>query len=295
MKKLIPALCMLLIVATLLGTSTYAWFSMNTQVTATGMEVKATAEDGILISNSDKGSWTNTASAKVSTAILVPTSTTASTTPAFVHAASTNSDEAQPNQDTGKYTDLSLTWTNTTFGEGYVDTDGEDGKSANEKAYVLLNEFYIKSSGNALTLGEGKEYADLYINDVTVTGASLAIDNSLRVLVVIGETAYVYAPVIDVAGGTTTLAYKFKNTTDVTAIDATTADGYDKETGTTTIGNTNDTAVKAQVYIYFEGEDANCKSTNISGITTNNLSVTIDFGIVKAHESEESSVPAATD
>lgn len=40
-KKIIPALCMLLISAVLMGTSTYAWFSMNTQVSASGMKVTA--------------------------------------------------------------------------------------------------------------------------------------------------------------------------------------------------------------------------------------------------------------
>lgn len=49
MKKLIPALCMLLVAAALLGTSTYAWFSMNTQVTATGMKVSATAVGSLVI------------------------------------------------------------------------------------------------------------------------------------------------------------------------------------------------------------------------------------------------------
>ena len=49
MKKLIPALCLLLVSAILMGTSTYAWFSMNGTVTATGMKVKAQADEGILI------------------------------------------------------------------------------------------------------------------------------------------------------------------------------------------------------------------------------------------------------
>ena len=50
MKKLIPALAMLLIAAVMLGTSTYAWFSMNTQVTATGMTVKAATSKNLVIS-----------------------------------------------------------------------------------------------------------------------------------------------------------------------------------------------------------------------------------------------------
>ena len=48
-KKLIPALSMLLVSAVLLGTSTYAWFSMNTTVTATGMTIKAVSDDTYLL------------------------------------------------------------------------------------------------------------------------------------------------------------------------------------------------------------------------------------------------------
>ena len=47
-KKLIPALCMLLVSAVLMGTSTYAWFSMNTRVTANGMQVTAKSENQFL-------------------------------------------------------------------------------------------------------------------------------------------------------------------------------------------------------------------------------------------------------
>ena len=40
-KKLIPAIGMLLLSACMLVTSTFAWFSMNENVTATGMNVVA--------------------------------------------------------------------------------------------------------------------------------------------------------------------------------------------------------------------------------------------------------------
>lgn len=53
-KKLIPALCMLLISAVLMGTSTYAWFSMNKTVTAEGLEVSAKSEQTYLLISSDK-------------------------------------------------------------------------------------------------------------------------------------------------------------------------------------------------------------------------------------------------
>ena len=51
MKKLIPALALLLVSAVMLGTSSFAWFSMNTEVTATGMSVTAQAPTSLLISN----------------------------------------------------------------------------------------------------------------------------------------------------------------------------------------------------------------------------------------------------
>ena len=49
MKKLIPAICMLLVAASLLGTSTYAWFSMNKTVTAASLEIKATTDANLYI------------------------------------------------------------------------------------------------------------------------------------------------------------------------------------------------------------------------------------------------------
>jgi hypothetical protein len=43
-RKLIPAMIMLLVSAVLMSTASYAWFAMNTNVTASGMEVKAKAD-----------------------------------------------------------------------------------------------------------------------------------------------------------------------------------------------------------------------------------------------------------
>ena len=48
-KKLIPAFCMLLVSAIMLGSSTFAWFSMNEKVTASGMTVTATSEQTYMI------------------------------------------------------------------------------------------------------------------------------------------------------------------------------------------------------------------------------------------------------
>lgn len=50
MKKIIPAVAMTLLGASLLGTSTYAWFSANTSATVDGLKIKAQASSSLLVS-----------------------------------------------------------------------------------------------------------------------------------------------------------------------------------------------------------------------------------------------------
>ena len=50
-KKLVPAICMLLVSAVLMGTSTFAWFSMNTSVKATDLGVTAKSNAQFLYIN----------------------------------------------------------------------------------------------------------------------------------------------------------------------------------------------------------------------------------------------------
>ena len=49
LRKLIPAFIMILIAASMVGTSTYAWFSMNRTVTVTGMSVQTEVSDSLSI------------------------------------------------------------------------------------------------------------------------------------------------------------------------------------------------------------------------------------------------------
>lgn len=287
--QFIGAIAMVLVAAIAMGSSTYAWFAMNTQVTATQMKVKAVAENGIVISNTNKDTWSNSADAQVNAAQLTPTSAAAVAAPAWVHAMSTNADEAQGNQAVANYTDLTFTWdTNSTEGIGYTDNDTSGTKNTGDTSYVLLNNFYIKSSADAIT-------GTLYINDVTVTsnasaGAFNKLDNALRILIVVNDTnAFVFAPVYNQAGGTTTTTYKWKGTTTVNArYEGGTGDFVNQDlecSSVTTIPNTDAGAINVKVYMYFEGEDANLKSTNITGLTMNDLSATIKFGTAPTHNS----------
>ena len=58
-RKLLPALSMLLISALLMGSSTFAWFSMNTNVTVSGMQMSAAASPSLVISTTRTTAETN--------------------------------------------------------------------------------------------------------------------------------------------------------------------------------------------------------------------------------------------
>ena len=153
-RKLIPALAMLLVSAVLMSTASYAWFSMNTQVTATGMQVKAVAEDGLLIIN--EGDSDAAANWKVSTqatfnsvASLVPTSTADVTK--WYHNKSDAPTLAKEDQKSDTYEQLNnnAKWMrDSSTGVQFIDstsgTDANNTLDASEKGYFLLNKFFIK-------------------------------------------------------------------------------------------------------------------------------------------------------
>ena len=53
MRRLIPAFAMLMVAAIMLSTASFAWFTMGTHATATGMQVTATSGSSLLIIDGD--------------------------------------------------------------------------------------------------------------------------------------------------------------------------------------------------------------------------------------------------
>ena len=241
-KVIIPALGILLLSTAASVTGTVAWFSMNAEVTANGMQVKAKAEDGIVISNEAKAEWKNTATASHngSGVELIPTSTAKGTS--WYHATSTDADDAAAGQAAANYGEpLNITV-----------TDGVGSKDAN--SYYLVNSFFISSSSaQALT-------KDLYVKSLTATvdtSYSGALDKAVRVLVsdASGTNALIFNPL----GGTD--SYKVAGTTDVTT--ETGADEAELLDNISIPAYTGTSGLEIKVFAYFEGEDEDCKSTNI--------------------------------
>ena len=60
MRKLVPAFAMLMVAAIMMSTASFAWFTMNEQVTATGMNIQAQASGSLLIKANAKLNETDT-------------------------------------------------------------------------------------------------------------------------------------------------------------------------------------------------------------------------------------------
>ena len=166
-RKLIPALCMLLVSALFVGTPTYAWFSMNKTVTATDMKVTAKSDNIYLqIKQADAtaADWATTDAAVTAPKDLYPV------------------DYKTIDQGT-------VTW-------GRTDSDKTDSvkyTAKNSLVDVADTANYVWSDKFQIRVADAKANAtDLILSGVTVTGAS-EMSEALRVLAVTNSGAMIWA------------------------------------------------------------------------------------------------------
>ena len=153
MKKLIPALAMLLVSAILLGTSTYAWFSMSTEVSATGMEVTAVSDAIFLeISNANAGTYDITAAQSLDED-LYPAHHEAWSALADIEEFDLNSDSTNDNWYY-RYNGNSDNATNAMTAKNYID---------DFTGYVAETSYWVKLRANSADTGY-----DLIVSDITI-------------------------------------------------------------------------------------------------------------------------------
>lgn len=301
-KRLIPALAMLLVSAILLGTSTFAWFSMNTQVSATNMQVKAVSDQGLLINEvataTDAG-WdneaTNTYGDGVAPIQLHATST--ANTKAWYVAHSRLQDNAAAATAQGQSANLVDGYKVLGTSEGYtavgtetvtaavggataqqdvyyVDKGGVSGYDNGEGYYAKFT-YYVKSSAGAITTSTAANGQTFNIKSVIaekLTTTSVALDKSLRVAVVVGGKAYIFAPLYAADDTDPLPTYYVNAATATTPLDHTVS----QPTALATIPATDANGAPVEVYIYFEGEDTNLKTSNALS-ALDNIKVSINF------------------
>jgi len=304
-KKIVAAFAMFALSATMLGTATYAWFTMNREVSVTNMTVKAQSEGGLLISETSghtaDDQWDDVATANnlPSGVVLLPTSS--SNTQAWYHANSKSANDeagasasAKSENLSGNYATLSLINTGATTAAVsgtnaaneiyYVDGDSTAGYlAAGDSAYYVKYTYYLKTSNeNGVTgMGLADTKQCLSIKEVTVTGASTStvLDKSLRVGVAIGGKFYIFAPLYTGIGTDVPADYYVYDGSTGTSnikISAIPANGVAYTDVDTLNGVTTDSPLQADVYLWYEGEDPNCKSENITS-TLDQLVVGLKF------------------
>ncbi len=270
--------------------SSFAWFATNNTVSATGMTIKASANEVYLQINTDN-SWTGTGAYRTVGATVANATLTAvhpvegwddakksvkvdtdggmtsykgdgteTKFPAWVSATSASADSAD--KDTNPYTDK----TTEANKESKEVTDSNNG-------YTLLNKFYLRlrpaESGTQPSvdnLTASVKWA------TTPTYSSDAIAASVRVLLwnSTDEVGAIYTPATSVDGTTTSF-------TETWTVNSANLLGTDK-----TMEGSKDNPYNARlisVYVYFDGEDANCKSNNI--IVDQSYSVNVHFSVSK--------------
>lgn len=268
-KQLLAAVAMVLVAAVALGSSTYAWFVASGTVTAEGMKVQAKAEGGLAIrwAGEESELWATTASAKMTDAkALLPASTADLAKWTYAKALKANASDA----DTSTYTDVT----------GKVFAGAAGAFTAND--YVVMQPFQIRSTAND-KLANG-----LYVSGVKVTRGDGTdkgkkdLDMAIRVGVRLesedGFTGnFIYAPI---DGASTTYTWK-DATQNNKATGVNLATVGTAENNNSQLVNKADTipfaagqAVKVQVFIWYEGEDAKLYSDNFA---LNDLSVTVEF------------------
>lgn len=263
-KKLIPALCMLLVSAVMLGSTTFAWFSMNKTVTAGNMQINATTnEPYLLVGSTVDGTFGTNATLSVdpaaSTALKLVTPLNVASNVAYYKDAT----DAQATNTTTptKFTNAGKVLWGTASSTDPTDAQknkvpnlvGGDGFNNGElKNYVQKSELFFKV---AATDQKGK---DLKCSKVTFTNTNgNTIAKSLRVLFVTEDGKY--------------QLFKYGTTGGVITTAETGSDAALIETVDTT-------ALKVTAYFYFDGTDDDAYTNKATKLT--DVSVSFEFTIV---------------
>lgn len=268
MKKLFPAICMTLLAAALLGTSTFAWFSMNTQVTATGMKVTAKSDNTYLLISSTKSSASDIQTENATTVALTVSDEQSKVYPC---APALNDPEVGY---------LTVASGHKTVAGADITTAGV--KVENYATAAAVTNWYTATAAasDASTMKEGtaKQLSTFtgYVIEKTVyltvaKGANPA--NNLTV-----------TPTITQKGsGSDISAAKVLVTTDGDAFTV-----LSKEQNGTKVdikgskAITDETVLTVKIYIYYDGNDTNVYTNNAAKLTGATIDLAFDVEAVKA-------------
>ena len=273
-KKLIPAIVMLMFSAVMLVTSSFAWFSMNKDVTATGMSVTAQGKQIYLqiVENTDNF----TAGAKQVEATAKTPNNKGTLLPTNVKEES----DGTTTYDGGEF--VWVTAEGTDAANGAVKGAYTTVATGEEANYYIKNTFKIRLDPTA---GANEADAPLKASGVTFSNqASIAktehLARSVSVLVVctyeensadvVKTQLFTQADVADTSVEEAALP-------DVGVFTKTAGD--DALTNDAKFKNPEAGYVTVDIYVFFNGDSKHCTLEELGKATLNNYSVTVDFTV----------------
>lgn len=235
-RQMTAAIAMVLVAGIALASATYAWFVSNNKVTATTTNISAQSNSAYLVIDTEKTTTSSTSSK------------TASGNDKALYPAKIEKSEAGAATWKSAYAEKASESTMKTSTEFTID-DGTAAKAV-EAGYAVKNTFYI---GTGTYDGE---FTNLHITGVTVDTATADdnknLGNAMRVLVVCGNDWQVWS-----AAGE-----KLSSS---------------ESTGTAfTTGVKKDQDATVDVYVYYDGDDANVYSDNLTNLTSNGVTITFE-------------------
>lgn len=239
-KKLIPAFCMLLISAVLMGTSTYAWFSMNKTVTASGMQVTAKSNSEYLLIGAGDANVNDIQNAKT-TEIAGTYASTENTARAVYPVAYY--------EEAGK-----LGNTDTNAKSFYTANSNKPDKVGTEEDATIENVREIQITDS--------EYILKYTVKLVLSKDSNAVNKKIKLTPTYSGGADAAVKAVVVIG------------TEHIALDRTV------KTTASTVALNNTTAVDVAVYVYVDGNSANIKSDYINTPHTISGTLSLQFDLV---------------
>lgn len=295
-KKLIPAAGMLALSASMLATSTYAWFTMNKEVTVTGMQLRTKVGSNLLVCDTNVEADYSDDLVQTRKALLEPVSTINASDTSFyytVNAAADGHWMGAANSMT-QYAESSSTTNSTSTALGKAGYDN------------AFNGEYGISTPTASDFGTAYGYVDYVIflkatSEADASAIKLTECNLLYDKAALGSGDYawrvaIFADEVNGGNGTTNQAITSDDTKLVSILDI---DGSSKnwneetagETGPKAITDNNGTIAKAAVTkansavtfgnidtgdtayykvvarVWLEGEDESCNSATYAALS----------------------------
>ncbi len=253
-KMLLSSVAMLLVALVALGSATYAWFTINKEVTADTMVVNAATTAGLQITNKNGNEWARDVHFTDSDITLAPTSR------GFT-ASALQSAGYLPQ-------DVSTTGSGA---RAWVVADGNSNPATNWKADAgrptvpsgdvvaqASNAYYAEYRVGVKSSGSDIEDVVMNLNYTDGSASGKSAEGFIRIVVMEED---VTAPVAYIAdGGASTNAVTAINTT--TKIPSSVAAQVNTSATDVAVGTMTSTARYFRIIVWFEGQDADCTDTN---------------------------------